>query len=196
MARKGSISDYINLLNDDSERGNAAEQILLSMGEIVVDPLIDVMLAEEGRKAWIAARLLGSFVAPQVLDSLFTALLSSNLQVGIAALASILEYPADDITVRLAEALPHTHIVIQQSIVIALQRMNDRRAVAALMAGLDTVDSSTMRSAIIKTLGMLGDPQAIPAVRPYLDDADKHTRDWALLTLQKLKGEDRPHFLA
>jgi HEAT repeat protein len=189
MAKNEDISNYIDLLDDDSERGQAAEQLLLSMGSTAVDPLIDVMLAEEGRKAWIAARLLGSFVAPHALDSLFIALRSSNLQIGGAALSSILEYPAEDIAVRLAEALPDAHFVVQQSIVLALQCRGEQQVVNALISGLGAVDSPTMRCAIIKTLGMLGDPQAIPVIEAYVNDADKHTREWAVFALQQLKAD-------
>ena len=175
------------LAGEPAERARARAQ-LLQMGAKAVEPLVQTMLSQNGRQAQAAAEMLGEFAEPGALDPLFTALCSPNPLLGWAALKSILRYPADETLIRLVEALPDAHLMVQQSMVLAMQELQDRRAVPALIRQLNEVESPTMRYAIIQTLGVLGDPQAIPAILAHENDADHHVREWVAVALRQLRS--------
>lgn len=104
------------------------------------------------------------------------------------AIKALLNYERPKVIPFLLAAFPNVHTLTKQNILLALQYLNDRRIVPMLVKFLDSVDSPTLKSGIIKTLGKLGDPAAIPAVRQYVDDNDPHIREWALATLQQLEN--------
>jgi HEAT repeat protein len=78
--------------------------------------------------------------------------------------------------------------MVQQAIILALQEMDDQRAVAALLAVLHTSDEPVLRTAVIKALIILGDQSVVEAVRLFVNDSDHHVRDWAAEAVTRLGG--------
>jgi HEAT repeat protein len=178
------------LVGEPNDR-TRARTLLLQMGESVIEPLIATMLGQDSKTALEAARLLGELADPQALDALFAALASPSPLLGWEALKSILRYPADKTLLRLAETMDDYPLMTQQNIILALREHKDRRVVPALVQQMNTSESSSLRYAIIQTLGILGDSRAIPAIRAHENDPDHHVREWVTVALRQLSSSDQ-----
>lgn len=186
MTQDDPLQSHIDALSGSREERQAAQEALIARGEPVVLPLIDVLRAGEGRSAFGAAEVLGALADPRAFEPLVEALVSPNPLVGGAALKGLLNYPDRDALPLLLTALPQAHIIVQQSIILALQRQPDPRAVDPLIAHLRVVDAPTLICAIIQTLGILGDRRAVPAIYEHQDSADHHVREWVGVALKQL----------
>jgi HEAT repeat protein len=181
------IHDLIAALEEGPERRSQAQLRLAALGERVVEPLMEVVSAEKGQKAWAAAEVLGELADPRAFQVLVAALYARNPMLGGVALKGLLKYAGRDILPYLVLAFPQAHIMTQQNMILVLQRLGDRRAVMVLIEQLSSSTSSSIRMCIIQTLGKLGDPAAIPAVRARLNDSNQHVREWAAFTLKQLE---------
>jgi HEAT repeat protein len=192
------ISRLVQALGGRPEESQAAKTRLIELGPPVVEPLIEVVNTQRGRPAWAAAEVLGYLGDPRALAPLAEALHSTNSMLGSAAAKALFRLNGCaglDALPVLAEALPHAPFITQQTIVMVLHALKDRRAVRVLIDQLDRTGSPVMRCAVIRALGELGDPQAIPALRRYIQDEDRHVRDWAAQVLARLgdpPAEDSP----
>lgn len=186
MAQSDDIWRLIADLDGPPPRRERAVEQLVGMGAEAFDVLIMVVESGEGRKAWFATEVLGQLNDPRVFPVLVRALRSAHPMVGSTAVKALLRFDVCDVLDALVEALPYANIMAQQSIVLALQRLGDERAVPTLLDQLTAAESSTIRSGIIQTLGKLGDPRAIPAIRDCLDDENHHVRDWSAAALEQL----------
>ncbi len=166
---------------DQLQRGQARTR-LIELGEWAVEPLLKVVQAEQGRRAWIAADLLGELRDIRALPILANALGSPNATLGSMAVKSLLRF--DDVDQVLI--LPHAHLMTQQTIVLALKRLQDRRAVEPLIDYLSYVESPTLCCGVIQALGAIADPRAVPAIEVWVDDEDHHVREWAAIALRQL----------
>lgn len=183
------ISRLVNTLDSSPDESQPAKGRLIELGPAVVEPLIEVVLAQQGRKAWNAAEVLGRLGDRRAAPSLIAALSSPNPMLGSAAakaLYRLSETSGLDVFPALAEALPHAPFITQQTIVMGLPTLKDCRAVEVLLDHLERTESPMMRCAIIQALGRLEDPQVAPALRRYLKDEDRHVRAWASEVLQRL----------
>jgi len=189
MTPDEDIQSHIRALSGSRDERIEAQNALIAIGEPVVEPLLDLLDTGEGKSALGAAEVLGALADPRAFELLVATLTSSNPLLGGAALKGLLNYREPDPLPVLLDALPVTHIIVQQSIILALQRQPDPRAVVPLIAHLETADAPTLVCAIIQTLGILGDPQAIPAIRARQQDADHHVREWSDVVLKQLTGE-------
>ncbi len=186
MAELAEIQNLIQALKGETDQRKQAQTRLVELGEMAIEPLIETVRAGNGRATWAAAEVLGELADPRAFPTLVGALRSDDLLLSGIALKGLLAYEDQDILPYLLEALPYVHIMTQQNIVLALQRLADNRSVNDLIEQLDQIDSPTIRTAIIQTLGKIGDPAAIPAIRACLNDADHHVREWAVTAIKQL----------
>jgi HEAT repeat protein len=163
-----------------------AHSRLVTLGSDAVPPLINTMQAQTGRKAWEAAQILGELADPRGFQPLLELLHSRNPLLGEAAVKALLRYQEEDILPYLLDALPQAHIIVQQSMILVLERLADPRAADTLMSLLPALDSPTLRCVVIRTLASLGTMQAIPLITSYLDDENHHVREWAANALERL----------
>ena len=68
---------------------------------------------------------------------------------------------------------------------LALQDAGTAATVQGLSAYLAETPSPTLRTGIIKTLGIIGDPSAGAVIEPYLNDDDHHVREWSRHVLDR-----------
>jgi HEAT repeat protein len=186
MTPSDEIARLIAALEGDSDPRALAQARLIQLGGAVVEPLMAVVCAQEGRKAWAAAEVLGELADPRAWPVLVDALSSANPMLGVSATKALLRYTGADVLPDFVAALPQAHVIVQQTIILALQRLGDRRAVTLLIDQLSQTESSTIRTALVQTLGKLGDPRAIPALRACLDDENHHVREWSAEALKWL----------
>ncbi len=189
MMTDDEIADLVQSLEAGPQERAAARERLAALGEAVVDPLIAAVQEGMGHRAWVAAEILGELRSPRAFDVLVAALRAQHPLLGSAAVKALTHYDDGELVLHLVEALPHAHIMTQNSIILALQRLGDNRAVQVLVAQLPQTHSPTIRSAIVQTLGKLGDPAAIPAIRACANDPDRHVRDWVAIALIQLGGK-------
>jgi HEAT repeat protein len=178
----------IEELGKDHKERSIAQKQLVEMGEIVVEPLIAVMLAKNGRSCWIAAQTLGKLKDPRSIQPLISVLLSENQLLGSAAATALSSYGDDDVAIQLVKALPDARIIVQQTIIKLLQELNDTRVVEALLEILQLTSSPTIRHSIINVLGTLGDKRAIPIIRAFENDENHHVREWTTIALEQLEN--------
>lgn len=171
---------------------SAARAKLVTLGGEVVGPLIEAMQSGENPLCWEAANVLAEIRDERSFAPLEEALVSTNLLLGQAA-TKALERFGERAVLSLAVALcqPDVKLIVKIGYVTALEHLQDRRAVPALMATLRETTNVTLRYTTIQALGILGDSQALDLIRPYRDDPDHHTRKRARAALQRL-GENLP----
>lgn len=186
MTSRDIIVRLIAALEGDPDQRAEAQAQLIQMGPVVVKPLVAVIKAEEGRKAWAAAEVLGVLADKRAWPALVTALRSKNPMLGVAAAKALLKYTDEDVLPPLVDALPHATIMTQQTIIKGLQRLGDSRAVTVLVTQLGQAASPVIRIALVQALGELGDPSAMPAIRACLNDEDHHVREWSAVILKQL----------
>jgi HEAT repeat protein len=186
MSQADEITRLIAALDREPERRAQAQARLIQLGSAVVEPLVAVVCAQEGRRAWTAAEVLGELADQRAWPVLVDALRSANPMLGVSAAKALMKYPGADVLPCFVAALPQAHVMAQQTIILALQRLGDRRAVTLLIDQLRQAESPTIRTALVQTLGKLGDPRAIPALRAALHDENHHVREWAAEALKWL----------
>jgi HEAT repeat protein len=186
MVHVDEIQRLILALQRDPDTRSKARVRLIEIGAPAVGPLLQAVQSEHGPQAWIAADLLGELRDPRALPALIDALRVSNATLSSMAVKSLLRFDNLDPVPILIDALPHAHLMTQQTIVLALKRLADGRALFPLLDYLAGVESPTLRCGVIQALGALGDPRAIPAIQQWIDDEDHHVREWAVIALQQL----------
>jgi HEAT repeat protein len=186
MTQKEEIQALIDALDAGLENRRKAQSALLAMGDVVVEPLIAVVSAGEGQKGWAAAEILGRLADPRAFPVLVSALQSQNPMLAGMAVKALLNYKKRNIIPFLLSAFPTVQTLTKQNILLALQTLNDTRVVPFLTQYLNQSESPSIKTAIIQTLGKLGDPAAIPAIRQHLNDRDPHIRQWAAAAIQQL----------
>ena len=188
MLSNDVISELIAALDGASDQCAKAQAQLLQMGDVIVETLVSVVEAQKGRKAWAAAEVLGELADQRAWPALVAALRSENPMLSVMATKALLKYPDVEVLLPLVDALPYANIMAQQTIIGALQRLGDNRAVPYLVEQLKQTMSPLIRTAIVQTLGKLGDPSAIPAIRACLGDEDLHVREWSSVALKQLEN--------
>lgn len=183
------IFRLIAALEDGPENRQKAQARLVEMGEIVIEPLMDVVDKGKGQKGWAAAQVLGQLADPRAFSVLVSALRADNPMLGGVAIKALMNYKDRDILPYLVQAFPHVHIMTQQNMILALQQLGDRRAVWVLIEQLNLCGSTSICLCIIQALGKLGDSKAIPAIESCLNHGNLHVREWAARTLQQLKAK-------
>ncbi len=186
MTEPDQIALLIAALEGEPDQRAQAQARLIELGSLVVEPLMAVVGAQEGRKAWTAAEVLGELADQRAWPVLVDALRSANPMLGVSATKALMKYPGADVLPPLVAALPYAHVMAQQTIILTLQRLGDRRAVTLLIDQLSQTPSPTIRTALVQTLGKLGDLRAIPALRACLDDENHHVREWSAQALKWL----------
>lgn len=180
-----TINQLLTALRGEAREREAAQAQLVAMGAAVVEPLIAMVTAAVGREARAAAEVLGEIGDERAFQPLVTALRSDNLLLAGSAVVALEKYKAHDVVAHFLEALPQVRIMTQQSLLLALQRAGDHKAVAPLLHLLQTAESPVLRVALIKVLGELGDATILPTIHLFVNDEDHHVRDWAQAVITK-----------
>jgi HEAT repeat protein len=186
MSQPDEITLLIAALDGEPEQRAQAQARLIELGSAVVEPLAALVCAQQGRRAWTAADVLGELADERAWPVLVNALRAANAMLGVSAAKALLKYPGVDVLPIFVAALPQAHVMAQQTIIHALQHLGDRRAVPLLIDQLHQAESPTIRTALVQTLGKLGDPRAIPALRAALHDENHHVREWSAEALKWL----------
>lgn len=187
------FGQLLDALNADGTERFKAQRRLIEMGEIVVEPLLDVMLSNNYRKTWAIAQVLGEIGDRRCLQGLVLALRSENPLLSSTAAKSLSKFQNQvDILPYLLEVFPSVDVITQQTITLTLQQFRDSRAVKPLMEQLRQAKSPVLRCAIIQTLGILGDSIAAPTIRTFANDPDHHVREWVIEALDQLQSSPTP----
>jgi HEAT repeat protein len=182
------IAQLIAKLDSDPQTRFQIKQQLLARSEDIVEPLIQVLLSEEGRKSYAAAEILGELADARALQPLIATLKTRNSLLGSGVVKALCQYEGMDVLPYLVEALPGANMITQQTIVLSLQGMQDPRAVTELTQQLHATDSPALRTAIIKVLIELGDATILSHIQRYTDDPDQHVRDWVQEAQTRFSG--------
>jgi HEAT repeat protein len=159
----------------DAEVRRIARARLLDLGSEAVEPLIEAMVTQSGRKAWEAAAILAQIEDVRWRDPMCKMLTSAHPILGQVAANALLRFGSQCVE-PLVAALPTSSYLTQIAIIDVLGKIGDARAVSPLLNLLRECTSSTLCYMLIEALGKLGDPRSIDAIRPFLDDADHHVR--------------------
>lgn len=184
-----SIAHLIAKLDSDPQTRFQIKQQLLACGEDIVEPLIQVLLSEEGRQSYAAAEILGELADARALQPLIATIGTRNSLLGSGVVKALCHYEGLDVLPYLVEALPGANMITQQTIILTLQDMQDQRAVTQLVRQLHSTDSPTLRTAIIKVLIELGDATILSDIQRYTNDPDHHVRDWVREAQIRFSGE-------
>jgi HEAT repeat protein len=180
--------DFNALDSSDIEVRRLARARLVEKGSAVVEPLIEIMLTQSGRRAWEAALILTQLDDPRWREPMCKMLTSTHPVLGQVAANALLRFGAECVDVLIA-ALPNSSYLTQIAIIEVLGKIGDTRAVVPLMSLLDGCTSSTLCFTLIETLGKLGDRRCIEVIRPFLDNPDHHVRKRAQNALALLSTE-------
>ncbi len=169
------------------ENANVAERIeiesvLMRLGKSDPETLVSVMQFGEGKKCYVAAKILGRIVqkfndlTEVVVDAMIDALRSPNPGLRQAVAQMLGEIADKRAVIPLLEALSDDNLMVQIWIVESLGKLDDQRAVNPLVDLLLQTQSSTLRHIIVRILGLLGNPNVIPIIETFKDDDDRHVR--------------------
>ncbi|MBE2269718.1 MAG: HEAT repeat domain-containing protein [Anaerolinea sp.] len=187
----GQVNDWIADLEkaDINIRQRARRRLIAYEGDIA-KRMIDVMCEEQGRRSWEAAIILSERHEVSALNAMKQMLVSRHPVLGQIAAETLAGYGTrflDD----LIAALPISTYLTQIAIISVLERIGDQRAVAPLMAFVQTVTTPMLIYTSLRALGALGDPSAIDLIRRYLKHEDAHVLKRARMALQELEKESR-----
>jgi HEAT repeat protein len=186
-AQRNLILNWIRKLqSDDDETVQQAQMCLLAGGTLVVDVLIAEARQGDEPQQLKLLTVLNEIDDPRCFDYLSEMVTSVNIMIGDMAARGLVRYGRKSVDVLL-NYLPHSQYFVQISIVIALQKIGDVRAVSPLMAFLEKARSPVQRYTIIQALGVLGDPQAADLIRTFQNDSDHHVRDRVQTALELLE---------
>ena len=191
IVRQDIESLIMSLETERAEERTQAIDRLAALGEPVIERML--ALLENPNTTATAARaavdVLERITNPRAFDALVRTIQAGDPILAGKALKAVLRHDRDDIAVHLAGVLPVAHIMVQQSIIIAVQKLGDDRVVGTLLEELARHESPTLRCAILKALGSLGNDEVVPSITPYLKDEDRHVREWAVEALKQLGRE-------
>ncbi|NDJ52548.1 MAG: hypothetical protein GYB68_05595 [Chloroflexi bacterium] len=172
--------------------GNPAEKqvatkILTQLDAAAVPALLSAIEHAEMSIAIEAVNILAVIRDKRALPLLLQTVEAEHPLLAGQAVHAVAAYPETDDILGLFDALPRVSVIIQQTILVALQRRSDPTVAPYIVSYLETTKSALMRSATIKTLIKLGDPDVLPAITPFLSDPDHHVREWASEAVKVLK---------
>ena len=172
--------------NSNSDIRAQAREQLVRMNADVVDALILAMQSGNYRIAWQAAVTLGEIPDSRWVAPMTAAMRSPNILLAQAAVTALENMLQKDATVRFLEALPHTKLVVQMSLVNSLERLQDETAVQPLCRLLESSDNPELIYCIIQALGKLGDSSVIPLIEKFQDHGNHHVRERVTIALDRL----------
>lgn len=177
-----------DLLDPDSYRSEQAQNILISLGTIAVDPLTQALSAESDRHRWKIINTLGRIGGKRVIPAMITCLNSRNKAIqGVAA--QFLGQLGDECAVEpLLTALRENANGSSVWVIQALGLLADKRAVDLLIHIMQSTDSSAVRYTAVEALGYIGDKRATEAISAYSNDESHHVRSRVQQALERLNG--------
>ena len=170
---------------DDEVRFKVREA-LVKIGVTVVESLIAAMQVGTIRLSWQAAVVLGQIPDPRWIIPMRTALESPNILLGQAAVDALENALGQEAVTPFLEALPRCGLVVQMSLIKALERLKDIRSIKPLSVFLESTESPELRYTIIEALGVLGDPDVIPLINKFQNDANQHVQERVMIALEQL----------
>jgi len=181
------ITELINQLeNTNLFQRTQIKRQLMSYGEQAVAPLIEAMMQTGRYKNWEAASLLGQLGDERCIAPLLQALVSPNPLVGQVAADVLSKFDLTPWVAELTNALPYSHRTVQLLIVRLLENIGDWQAVPALIELLVETSSPSIRSAVIKSLGRMGDTRAVNIILAFERDTDPEVYMQARIALDRL----------
>ena len=162
------------------EREQATCELLAtieSMGEPVVEPLIEALGDREKTVRKFAITILGNLRDPRAMEEIGMALYDLHHEVSRAAAEALAQFGAPAIDV-LAEALTHPEAGLRERAILGLGKIHDERVAPFLIEMLYDRDSTVKRQAV-HALGDLKDVRAIPALQEVA--ASRVDRELAIL---------------
>ena len=180
------LTQLISRLDGDPITREQVKDLLLALDEDIVDPLISVLLSEEGYKAYAAADILGDLKDERAIQPLIKTLRTKNSLLGSGIVKALIKYDSVDSVPIFIDALPHANLMTQQSIILTLQSMDDERLVALFIAQLHATSHPMLRIALIKALIEFGDPTILDDIRRYSNDPNHHVQEWVEEAITRL----------
>ncbi|MCK6567580.1 MAG: hypothetical protein DCC59_03740 [Chloroflexi bacterium] len=171
--REQSVRDLLNAIE--------------SMGEPVVEPLIEALADREGTVRRLAATTLGKLRDARALEELGMALYDLHHDVSQAAAEALAQFGESAIGV-LSEALTHPEAGVRERAIHGLGLIRDERVVPLLIEMLHDPDRVVKKQSI-HSLGELRDKRAIPALQEIASNrADRELSALAKETLAGIQG--------
>jgi HEAT repeat protein len=185
------IQELIDLLESRNlSQHLAAKEQLIVLGEVVVDPLVEVVKSGTGKKCWIAAKILGNIGGDKAVNALLEALHSPNNLLRQTAVEMLGEMGNPKAVLPLIALLKDDVVPVRLWAAESLGRLGDLQALIPLRTLLHETESASVRTSVIRALGKLGDPSIIPDIQNYCTDENHHVRAEVTLTLARLNGNE------
>lgn len=158
-----------------------AEEVLVQLGDISVNPLIKALGDKDKYVREIAFRALGELGDPRAFDPLIAALKDKDKDVRAAAASALGKLGDTRAFDPLISALGDRDI--RESAAFSLGQLGDKRAVSHL---IDFLEDQDMRWTAVIALGKLGDTRAVDPLINALGDGKKDVRKSVTEALDKL----------
>lgn len=211
------INCYIQQLgSEDKDISCSAEQSLVRMGSIAVEPLLQALNSEDPQTRFRAAYALGKIGDPRAFDPLLRATQDSNEAVRYDAVIALgdlgdsraiepllqmllggeeLDSPAamalrkigSPAVESLIELLSHPNPSIRSTVAYILGGIGDARVIEPLTR-LATDSDEGVRIAMVEALAELGGDRAVAVLKLMLNDPQQRVVDVAKYWLKELGG--------
>jgi HEAT repeat protein len=184
----GAIPYLMEALRDPFwwyERDGAVQDLLSaieSMGEAVVDPLVEALSDKEGTVRRLAATILGNLKSPRAMDHLGTLVYDLHHDVSRAAAIALGKYglPAFEL---LMDSLRHAESGIREHAVLGLGYIRSEPVASLLVACLSDPERGVRRQAVL-SMAELKDPRTLPALHEIA--ASRTDRELAALAKETI----------
>ncbi len=167
----------------------AAEESLVQLGAIAMEPLIPHLKRNEKPKDWLVrlrvARALGRIGDPHATEPLIALLEDPEYPVRAEAIRALTRI-GKSAKEQLMAASKQESALTRIGACEALAVIGEPAALAPLIANLKTGGDLSVRKQSARALGNIGNPQAIDALIESLQDNDEHLRGYAMTSLVKI----------
>lgn len=184
-----TIQELIDKLDhDDLGVRLTARNELAKIGIDAVPRLIKTIATSQGRKCWVAAKLLGQIGDKVAVHTLIEALEADNPILRETAASALGDLNDRRAIPALCRALSDPHVQVQLHAAIALSRIGDRYAVPHLIYALSRSGHELSKCTFIEALSELGDNSAVKYIMEYADDESAHVRKRVVEALERLQN--------
>lgn len=184
------IEEWIALLDDmDNLRRSYARMQLIAIGAPIIDRMIEIVEAQQGRRCWEALDVLNEIEDPRASRAIADALLLPHPLIGHTA-ARLLQLRGDsEAAEQLLDILFRCEPAVQMRVVSALGALRYAPAIPALIQLLQDTESDTIRYLTIETLITLNAKEALPVILNYADNDNHHVRERVELAIKHFQQE-------
>jgi len=136
------------------------------MGALVVEPLIEALIDNEGAVRKYAALVLGKIGDPRAIEPLGMALYDLHHDVGKVSAESLVNFGVNSFEI-LVEAMEHPEMWIRIHSIDVLPKIREPRVGLVLLEMLKDPEREVKKH-VIEAMGVLKDPRTLPALQEVM----------------------------